>query len=93
MELNFEGIPELKQVVDGSEANLLYEALLSQRQEAETKGDFDAYACAEEKLQQLEEFEAQRLDRQARMLEAQVRIQSAQRQLIQEKPENMKPPT
>lgn len=80
MELDF-GTPSLKQVVDGSQANLLYEALLLQRQEAETKGDFEAYVSTEEKLQQLEEFEVQRLERQARMLEAQVRIQSAQTQL------------
>ncbi|WP_416669531.1 hypothetical protein [Egbenema bharatensis] len=81
MELNLEGVPALNQVVDGSEANLLYEVLVLQRQEAETKGDFEAYVSAEEKLQRLEEFEAQRLDRQARMLESQVRIQSAQKQL------------
>lgn len=81
MELDIEGTPRLNQVIDGSQANLIYEALLLQRQEAETKGDFDAYVSAEAKLQQLEEFEAERLERQARMLEAQVRIQAAQRQL------------
>ena len=67
--------------MDGSEANLIYEALLLQRQEAETKGDFDAYVSVEERLQKLEEFEAVRLERQARILEAQVRIQAAQRML------------
>ena len=82
MELDLGETPRLNQVVDGSEANLIYEALLLQRQEAETKGDFDAYVSAEEKLQQLEEFEAQRLERQARILEAQVRIQAAQRLLV-----------
>lgn len=87
MELDIGETPLLEQVVDGSEANLIYEALLLQRQEAETKGDFDAYVSAEEKLQQLEEFEARRLERQARMLEAQVRIQAAQKQLAQGEPQ------
>ena len=81
IELNHEDAPRLNQVVDGSEANLIYEALLLQRQEAETKGDFDAYVSVEERLQKLEEFEAVRLERQARILEAQVRIQAAQRML------------
>ncbi|MFM7427898.1 MAG: hypothetical protein ACKO7W_23350 [Elainella sp.] len=81
MELNLDDRPQLNQVLDGSEVNLIYEGLLLQRQEAETKGDFDAYIKAEEKQQQLEEFEAIRLERQARILEAKVRIQTAQRQL------------
>jgi ribosomal protein L7/L12 len=86
MELDIGETPLLGQVVDGSEANLIYEALLLERQAAETKGDFDAYVSAEEKLQQLEEFEARRLERQARMLEAQVRIQAAQKLLDREEP-------
>jgi hypothetical protein len=81
MEINLESTPQLNQVVDGSQANLIYEALLLQRQEAETTGNFDAYVDAEEKLQQLEEFEAKRIERQARRLEAQLRIQVAQAKL------------
>lgn len=84
IELNHEEAPRLNQAVDGSEANLIYETLLLQRQEAETKGDFDDYVSAEERLQKLEEFEAVRLERQARILEAQVRIQAAQRMLQDE---------
>ena len=84
MELDLGDAPRLNQVVDESEADLIYETLLLQRQEAETEGDFDAYVNAEEKLQQLEEFEAVRLERQARRLEAQVRIQVAQRLLQSE---------
>ncbi len=93
MELNLDDQPQLKQVLDGSEANLLYEGLLLQRQEAETKGDFAAYMTAEEKLQQLEEFEALRLERQARMLEAKVRIQTAQRLLRTPPLESRESPT
>jgi hypothetical protein len=88
MELNIGETPHLNQVIDGSQVNLIYEALSLQRQEAETKGDFDTYVSAEEKLQKLEEFEAERLERQARMLEAQVRIQTAQKQLAQEEPDS-----
>lgn len=69
--------------IDGSQANLLHESLLLQRQEAEASADFEAYVSVETKLQQLEEFEIQRLERQARRIEAQVRIQTAQRQLSQ----------
>jgi hypothetical protein len=81
MEINLESTPQLNQVIDGSQANLIYESLLLQRQEAETTGDFDAYVSAEEKLQQLEEFEAKRLERQARMLKAKLRIQVVQTKL------------
>jgi hypothetical protein len=81
MELNLDDSPQLSGVVDGTHANLIYEVLRSQRQEAEVSGDYDLYVAIEEKLQRLEEFEAQRLDRQARSLEAQVRIQTARHQL------------
>lgn len=84
--LDVQDTPRLNQTMDESEADLIYEALLLQRQDAETKGNFEGYVGAEEKLQQLEEFEVVRLERQARMLEAQVRIQVAQR-LLQSAPQ------
>jgi TolA-binding protein len=85
----FSGSPDhrnelaLGTVLDGSQVNLVYESLLSQQQDAETSGDFEAYVAIAEKLQQLEEYEVQRLEQQARKLEAQVRIATAQRQLDQ----------
>ncbi len=55
------------------EANLtsIVEMLLTQRQNALTSQDYDAYVEAEEKLQRLDELALARLERQVRMLKAQ----------------------
>lgn len=67
---------------DNPSTNSIVEKLIAQRQEAEAVGDFDSYIDAEQKLQTLDELEVARLEREARKLEAQIRIQNAQKQLI-----------
>ncbi|MGG6297366.1 hypothetical protein ACQ4M4_23475 [Leptolyngbya sp. AN02str] len=62
-------------------SNSFYFEYLQQRQAAEQAMDFDAYLEAEHKLKELEELEIGRLERNARKLEAQLRIEQAQRQL------------
>ena len=73
---------EIDSSADGSSMNSIVEKLMVQRQEAEAAGDFDGYVDAEQKLQTLDELEVVRLEREARKLEAQIRIANAQKQLI-----------
>lgn len=49
----------------------MLETLLIQRQDALTRGDYDTYVEAEEKLQWLDELAVARLERQVRRLKAQ----------------------
>jgi len=72
---------EIESNTDSSSKNSIVEKLLAQRQEAEAAGDFDGYVNAEQKLQTLDELEVVRLEREARKLEAQIRITNAQNQL------------
>jgi len=67
--------------IGGSSMNSMVEKLTVQRQEAEAAGDFEGYVDAEQKLQTLDELEVVRLEREARKLEAQIRIANAQQQL------------
>ena len=67
--------------IGGSSMDSMVEKLMVQRQEAEAAGDFDRYVDAEQKLQALDELEVVRLEREARKLEAQIRITNAQQQL------------
>jgi len=64
-----------------AQTDSIAEKLLEQRQQAIAAIDFDAYVEVEKKLQLLDELAVTRLEREARQWEAQVRIQSAQRQL------------
>lgn len=72
---------EIESNTDSSSKNSIVEKLLAQRQEAEAAGDFDGYVNAEQKLQTLDELEVVKLEREARKLEAQIRITNAQNQL------------
>lgn len=72
---------EIDSSVDGSSMNSILEKLMVQRQEAESAGDFDSYVNAEQKLHTLDELEVVKLEREARKLEAQIRIRDAQKQL------------
>ena len=72
---------EIESNTDSSSKNSIVEKLLAQRQEAEAVGDFDSYIDAEQKLQTLDELEVVKLEREARKLEAQIRITNAQNQL------------
>lgn len=76
-----EDCAEVDSNANGSSMNSIVEKLMLQRQEAEAAGDFDSYIDAEQKLQTLDELEVIRLERQARKLEAQIRIMNAQKQL------------
>jgi hypothetical protein len=77
-----EDYAEIAPGADSSSMNSIADELMVQRQEAETAGDFDSYVAAEQKLQTLEELEVVKLEREARKLEAQIRIANAQKQLI-----------
>lgn len=76
-----EDYAEIDSSADGSSMNSIVEQLMVQRQEAEATGDFDGYVNAEQKLQTLDELEVAKLEREARKLEAQIRIATAQKQL------------
>jgi hypothetical protein len=77
-----EDYAEINSSADGSSMTSIVEKLMVQRQEAEAAGGFDSYVAAEQKLQTLEELEVVKLEREARKLEAQIRISNAQKQLI-----------
>lgn len=66
-----------------TEVNLVYEIVFAEKQDAEAIGNYDAYVTASRKLQTLEELDVERLEREARKLEAQLRIANAKRQLAQ----------
>jgi hypothetical protein len=77
-----EDYAEIDSSADSSFMNSIADKLMVQRQEAEIAGDFDSYVDAEQKLQTLDELEVVKLEREARKLEAQIRIANAQKQLI-----------
>jgi hypothetical protein len=81
IEMNAEELPQLTGAVDHPQSSSLWENLRLQRQASIAQSDFDELVRVEEKLQKLEEFDVQRLERQARLLEARLRIQAAQQQL------------
>ncbi|NJR38703.1 MAG: hypothetical protein HC781_07475 [Leptolyngbyaceae cyanobacterium CSU_1_4] len=72
---------EIESCTTSPSINSIVGKLMTQRQEAEAAGDFDSYIDAEQKLETLYELEVVRLEREARKLEAQIRIQNAQKQL------------
>ncbi|MBW4513633.1 MAG: hypothetical protein KME11_00230 [Timaviella obliquedivisa GSE-PSE-MK23-08B] len=72
---------EIESNTDSPSKHSIVEKLMVQRQKAEAAGDFDSYIDAEQKLQTLDELEVVRLEREARKLEAQIRIENAQKQL------------
>lgn len=63
--------------------NSIYAIALRQQEEAQEKGDLDAYISATKKLRLLENLEVKKLEIEARSLEAQIRIQNAKKHLEQ----------
>jgi hypothetical protein len=59
--------------------------LHDQQRKAKQIGDVDGYLEATQKLQMLDQFELDKLERKARRLEAEIRIRQAQEQLAEMK--------
>lgn len=75
--------PEAEPPAIAGSQKSIRQLLHDQQRKARQIGDVDGYLAATQKLQLLDQFELDKLERKARRLEAEIRIRQAQEQLAQ----------